>query len=484
MEVCIVGGGISGISCCKLALDYGLVPFVLNKTSHPCGIWARPDSEIGVWDRLETTTSKYLFAFSDQLWNPDDPVFPLWSQVYDYFNNYMIKHNLYQYFSFNCEVISIERSEENYLVKWKTQETIHEKIFKYVILATGRYSKPNTPFKNISEFKGEVIISGHYRNSEIFTNKKVLIIGRNVTSSEIALEALQTAASVTLVFRTSGFIVFKKHNNYPLDMQMTNIFFSTKPTNLISSIQENNELMKYACKTFGNPGKYSPELYIDENSQSFQQQYFNSQNFLDAVADGRIGLIKGEVEDFYENGIYLKTGEKIEADVVVAGTGYLTDFSFLSEEIKRIINYDAENANMPTILYRGMFHPELKGLAFAVPRMTPVGGRFELYAEICVRYLLGMLDLTEEEINQGIQIEMKVRNNIEEKLSFSFIALKQDMLKLLGKNIDYDFIRNELQFSNGPVLPQFLYMDKPEIRELCFEVVREIKEKFPFIEFN
>jgi hypothetical protein len=51
-------------------------------------------------------------------------------------------------------------------------------------------------------------------------------------------------------------------------------------------------------------------------------------------------------------------------------------------------------------------------------------------------------------------------------------------------NIDYEMIKNEFGYTNGPFLPYFFFMERPGQLERCREVVREIKEKHPEYPFN
>ena len=65
MEVCIIGGGHSGIASAKLCKDYGLIPVILDKQSSPGGLWLGSQNEVGVWNSLETTGCKFCAGFSD-----------------------------------------------------------------------------------------------------------------------------------------------------------------------------------------------------------------------------------------------------------------------------------------------------------------------------------------------------------------------------------------------------------------------------------
>ena len=123
-------------------------------------------------------------------------------------------------------------------------------------------------------------------------------------------------------------------------------------------------------------------------------------------------MLKGRVKEFCSNGIILTSGETIEADAVVLGAGYIAEFSFLSEEIKNILQYQENDPFLSVVTYRSMLHPILPRLCFVDSVFLAHPGRFEITAEIGVRYLLGELNVSEEEMWQGVRDEEFIRDNL------------------------------------------------------------------------
>ena len=53
-----------------------------------------------------------------------------------------------------------------------------------------------------------------------------------------------------------------------------------------------------------------------------------------------------------------------------------------------------------------------------------------------------------------------------------------------GIQVDMEFMKNELGFSNGMMLPQFLFLEKSGQTELAKQVIAEIKAKYPHYKFS
>jgi dimethylaniline monooxygenase (N-oxide forming) len=81
------------------------------------------------------------------------------------------------------------------------------------------------------------------------------------------------------------------------------------------------------------------------------------EKFYTYIKEGKLHPHHSEVSGFKENGIVLKNGEFIEADVVIAATGFTFDLNMLPNH-KHLISSDGIH------LYRHMIHPDLPDLAF------------------------------------------------------------------------------------------------------------------------
>ena len=156
-------------------------------------------------------------------------------------------------------MVEVSQKDEDYLVKWKKDNILTEKVFRYVIVATGHCSKSLHKFKNEETFQGIIIHEGEYRDPSVFSNKKVVVIGRSFTGSEIAYDAQTSAAKVVQITRKNGIAAKRLTNGLPYD-----IFYYT-PKNILSSTsfaQKQENIIptnKYLLSLFGNPGDVHPE---------------------------------------------------------------------------------------------------------------------------------------------------------------------------------------------------------------------------------
>ena len=485
METCIIGGGFSGIISAKLCLDHGLTPYILCKSPHAGGLWNALPSEIGVWDSMLTNTSKYNTSFSDFPWNSEDPDYPTIQQVRNYLTSYIEKHSLLQYFNFNSTVVNVSRHEDDYKVQWTSDSELKEKVFKYVIIATGRSSRQFNPVANIEAYNGIVLHAGEYRDSRIFAGKKVVCVGRSFSGSDIAVDALNTASQVTQFYWKPYGIIRRYLRQVPSDL----ITFSCKslstPIKLLQTFESNNLNLRNLNTLFGNPSEIHPDWEIPEAPTQVYKSIKQSEEYLNAVACRRITVIKGRAKEFYCNGIVLNDGRQIEADVVILGTGYIADYSYLSQELQDIIQYRESDVFISAVMYRSIVHPALPQLCFVGKFVGSHTGRFELAAEVGIRYMMGKLRVTQEELWQGVRDEEFIRENLREfTYPYGFLDYLKELLRILEIKIDYNFIRDELEFANGPLLPQMFWMKTTEQIELSKQVIAEIKGRFPHFGFN
>ena len=203
--------------------------------------------------------------------------------------------------------------------------------------------------------------------------------------------------------------------------------------------------------------------------------------YLERIKEGKIEIKKGNAKEFYSEGIVLDNEETIQADMIVSGSGYVAEYKFLSNEIKKILQYDDNSVLLSVILYRGMLHPQLPRLCFIGNFTSSVPGRFELQAEVGIRYLTERLLISTDELWEGVRTEEIIKNT-DPKLyePYSHPAHLAETMRLLEIELDFEFIKNELEFSNGPLLPQFFWLERPGQIDLAKMAIQELREKHPY----
>ena len=478
-EICIIGGGVSGIVTSKISLSKGLTPVIFEKNSNFGGLWQEDPNIITRWESLIVNLCKYTMTLSDHLWPANSPLYPTANQYFDYLTSYVEKHNLTQYFKFGTEVICIEKIHEGYLVTFKDIEGIHERLFKYVIIANGLYSKYKDSIKNREVFQGETIFSGYYRNPSIFTGKNVVVVGTGHSGCELANEASKYAKSITQIHRKKFCKNSRLFNGVPYEFYGFSIqSVLNNQLQLHNTLEMHKNSIRNLLKTFGNPGDFSESLRITEEDlqTSYIANPINFDEYFESIRSGRINCVQGSVKEYYAQGLILSSGQHIEADLVIDATGYASNIDFLGDSIKRIVDYDQTYSKLPVTLFRGCIHPELPGFAFA-------GRCFSFFiepiSEICLRWVTGTLDISNDELWEGVRLEKELRpESLKNFFVYSPKSFLQEVIKILKVEFDLDLLK-ELKFSKGLCGLVFLFPNRSGQKEMIRDYIKMVRDEFP-----
>jgi dimethylaniline monooxygenase (N-oxide forming) len=485
-EVCIVGGGPAGILSAKLSLSYNLKPVVLEKSSTFGGLWKADDKNVGVWNSVQTNGNKYEMSFSDHLWNEGTPIFPSAKSYTEYVSSYVEKFDLLKYFLFNATVNLVEKEGDAYKVTYKIGNETISKVFKYVLLATGLLGKPKDPIKHREKFVGPVIHSAYYREPSVFKDKSVVVIGKSYSASDITAEAVKVAKSVTQVYNHQSALISRMINGLPFDFYFFNFVPEPEPAPIECTLARNAIMVRATMALVGNPGDICETFRLTD--QEIDNEFVNipivEEDYYDAVKAGKVEFVRGKVQEYCENGIILEGGQFIPAEVVVPATGYYTNLEYLSDEIKEILKYDPLDSKLPVLLYKSLFHPSLPGLSFVAKIYSLIIADMEITAEIGLRWVRGMINLTQEELWEGVRLEERLRTQLKDSLwVYDSYSAQRDLLKLLGIEFDYEWL-NRIGYSKGPLSAVLFFRDRDGQDERIAEFIRQIKTEFPQYEYN
>lgn len=253
------------------------------------------------------------------------------------------------------------------------------------------------------------------------------------------------------------------------------------PHPLLPTREESKSINSASLSAIGTPDRIIPEWKIDEEHLNYPLKGLGvTDDYIKAIKDQKIQMLYGGVKGFYSEGVIMDDGSLVQAEVVVTATGFISEYEFLSDEIKEILKYDNNNVLLTIILYRGLIHPSLPGLSFVGNITTAAPGKFELQAEIGVRYFAGKLQIPQERLWEGVRQEESIRQYTGRYwLPYTFHAYLVECLNLLEMNIDLDFITNELKFGEGPLLTQFFFLDRPGQVDVAKQVIEELRSKYP-----
>ena len=323
-RICIVGAGPSGLVMAKSLLEEGHIPVIYETDGELGGVWKlKKEKSSGVYKKTRFQNSKDTSFFSD-FYPETNSLFLSTEEVLKYLHDYSDKFKLRDYIYFHSKVVSVHQGEEK---KWLTKVLKNGKeileIFDGIALCHGRYSVPIFPtIEAIEQFNGEVIHSGQYFDNQIFTGKRVLVVGNGVSGMDIAEDATETAKEVIWCMRSLKLILPRMVGFLPNDF--------VSPANLLipGHIAMITQRLQHSMPEYYQLYKKSGLFPSIEEVMRYPFIHIND-NVVKLVSQGAIKAIFGELERFVKNGCIITGLNKIiEADIIVFCTGYENERNF------------------------------------------------------------------------------------------------------------------------------------------------------------
>jgi putative flavoprotein involved in K+ transport len=212
---------------------------------------------------------------------------------------------------------------------------------RHVVMATGVSGIPNLPeIPTLQDFRGKVLHSSQYDDGDNWIGKKVIVIGTGNSGHDIAQDLQSSGADVTLVQRSPTLIV-----NIEPSAQLPYALYDEGPSledcDLIT-VATPLALSKASHKVFTARAKEMDRKLLDglarigfrlddgEDGTGWQFKYLTrgggyyfNVGCSDLLVEGKIRLRQfPDIARFVPEGVELRSGETLPADLVVLATGY------------------------------------------------------------------------------------------------------------------------------------------------------------------
>ena len=211
---------------------------------------------------------------------------------------------------------------------------------RHVIVATGVSGIPVWPsLPGLDQFAGTVMHSGSYTSGEAWQGRKALVLGTGNSGHDVAQDLCSSGAHVTLVQRSPTYIVSireaqKVYSLYSegLPFADCDLLAASMPYPVLlrayqlstAEMRETDRALLQGLEARGF------RLTYGEDDTGFQMMYLRrgggyyfNVGCSDMIVDGRIGLLQYDaIERFVADGVRLRDGTTMPADLVVVATGY------------------------------------------------------------------------------------------------------------------------------------------------------------------
>ncbi len=403
LDVLIIGAGLSGVG-----MAYQL------KTKRPgdsfAVIEARKDIG-GTWDLfrypgIRSDSDMYTFAYSFKPWKHKEFI-GSGEKIRAYIREMVDENGLDRHIRFQERMLSANWCSAT--SRWQVtvarsddqQYIIHA---RFLVTCTGYYNYDHgylPKFAGVDDFQGTLAFPQHWPASLDYSDKTVLVIGSGATAVTLVPAMAKTAKKVTMLQRSPTYIVSVPSNDplfgwlsRVLPSRMTNQLMRAKyilmqqliyvlsrkfPALVRKLIRSQNEQLLAGSSdvdTHFNP-RYAP---WDQRMCMVPDE-----DLFAAIRSGKAEVTTDEIDHFTERGVRLKSGQELNADIIVPATGL--EIQFWGGADMRI---DGQPINPATLTnYKGMMFSQ-------VPNMVTIFGYtnapWTLKAELTQDYVVRLLD--------------------------------------------------------------------------------------------
>jgi putative flavoprotein involved in K+ transport len=239
--------------------------------------------------------------------------FPSRDEWVDYLERYAERHRLQ--IDFDTDALRIDRDDEG----WRVETSRGVLRSRRVIVATGYDRIPSIPdWPGRENYAHELIHSADFRNADPYRGRDVLIVGPNVTGSELAYFVNAAGAARTRVaVRTPPNITRRCRFGVPLNPAA--VVLNRLPAAIGDRVAALSQRIMFGdLSPYGLP---RPEMGLVSTNRERHQGPVVDDGFVDAVKRGEVEIVAA-VERFDRDEVILADGDRIRPDAVIAATGY------------------------------------------------------------------------------------------------------------------------------------------------------------------
>ncbi|HEY8615675.1 NAD(P)/FAD-dependent oxidoreductase [Phenylobacterium sp.] len=377
-DVVVVGAGLSGVGAgWHLQNEAPDRSYVILEGRDAIG---------GTWDLfrypgIRSDSDMYTLGYAFKPWKEakaiaDGP------SILNYVRETAREHGVDRHIRFRHKVTSASWSTEDAL--WTVQAQTEGRTVRFtcnfLFLCGGYYSYEGgymPEFPGAERFGGRIVHPQQWPEDLDYAGKRVVVIGSGATAVTLVPEMAKTAAHVTMLQRSPTYVVSR-----PAEDKAANWLRSKLPGKLAYDIIRWRNVLfgMYFYRIARNKpeavkarivGMVRQQLGPDYDVETHFTPRYNpwdqrvclvpDADLFQAIKAGTASVVTDHIETFDETGIRLKSGERLDADVIVTATG-------LNLQVMNGLELTVDGRKVEpgkTLSYKGMMYEGVPNLASA-----------------------------------------------------------------------------------------------------------------------
>ena len=382
-DVVIVGAGISGVGA-----GYHLKEQCPDKSFV---ILEGLDSFGGTWwmhryPGIRSDSDLYTFGYRFKPWT-GAPIATA-EEILKYMGEVIEENQLDDHIRYNHRIANASWDSDTctWTVEGKRSDTDEAVKFtcNFLWMCQGyyRHSEGFTPeWPGMENFPGPIVHPQTWPEDLDYKDKKVLVIGSGATTATVVPAIAGDCRHVTVLQRSPTYFVPGRNENLLAD-ELRKLEIDETWIHEIVRREILYNQAEFTRRSFEEPEKVKEELlagvraYLpdDEVQRNFTPSYRPWQqrvafvpdgDIFKGVAAGKANVVTDEIDKFTDKGVMTKSGDEIEADIIITATGF--NLCVLGD-----INFTVDGNKVDfadTVTYRGMMFT-------GVPNMVWIFGYF------------------------------------------------------------------------------------------------------------
>lgn len=379
-DVLIVGAGISGIGAAYHLQQRspGKSYQILEARSDVGGTW-----DLFRYPGIRSDSDMFTFGFNFRPWM-GGKVFADGPSIKQYITDTANEAGIMEKIRFDTRVVRAEWNGETarWTVEAEIGETRERKRFSanFLILCSGyyRYERGYMPdFPGMESFEGDIIHPQLWDESYDYSGKRVVIIGSGATAVTLVPAMAQTAGHVAMLQRSPTYIANRPSRDAMADWMRKylprrlayvlirakliglGMFFFNLARKFPGFVKKG--VLKKVREELGP--EFDVEKHFSPSYNPWDQRFCLAPDgdFFAALRSGKASIHTDHIERFDRSGIQLKSGQRLDADLIIPATGL---DMMVGGGIELVVDGDTVDPS-EHVTYRGMMLSGVPNCALA-----------------------------------------------------------------------------------------------------------------------
>ncbi|MDT5001944.1 MAG: hypothetical protein QOK12_4049 [Mycobacterium sp.] len=337
-DVLIIGAGISGIGAAYRIHEKNpqLTYTLLERRERIGGTW-----DLFRYPGIRSDSDIFTLSYSYEAWTRPENLAD-GADIRAYLTETARKYGIDSHIRFNTHVKSADWDSETDTWTVRVEQAGVERRYRgrFLFFGTGyyNYDEPYSPeFPGLENFTGEVIHPQYWPESLDYTGKKLVVIGSGATAISMIPSLTKKAAHVTMLQRSPTYLmsvakinpmlaIIRKFLPRKLSHAIARAYFKFVTVGSYWFARKAPQTFKKIARATALrhlPDGYDVDTHFKPRYDPWDQRLcvILGGDFYEEITSGRVEVVTDHVEHMDATGIVLKSGGRIDADVIVTATG-------------------------------------------------------------------------------------------------------------------------------------------------------------------